>query len=139
METQDIVIDSKSGASGAGRKQATATLFCEVHDTFRPYNLGRHRHTPEIEQELSAIAGTEVKVTFSPHLAPMSRGILSTIYTKMRNPGDAERIRGTYEEAYAKSPWVRVLPEGRLPETRYVRGDHVLRHRRGRRTRAPDG
>jgi N-acetyl-gamma-glutamyl-phosphate reductase len=122
VETEGIVADSKSGASGAGRKAAVPTLFCEVHDTFRAYSLGKHRHTPEIEQELSALAGTDLTVSFNPHLLPIDRGILSTIYTKLTRPMAVEAVHALYAEAYAEKPWVRVLPLGRLPETRYVRG-----------------
>lgn len=122
IESGDIVVDAKSGASGAGRKAAVATLFCEVSDNFRAYGLPRHRHTPEIEQEVSLLAGQEVRLSFNPHLVPMNRGILSTIYARLRAPlsqTDAQRV---YEETWANSPWVRVLPTGQLPETRNVRG-----------------
>lgn len=123
VETSDIVIDSKSGASGAGRKASQATLFCEVADTFRAYGLPRHRHTPEIEQELSLIGHNDIKVLFSPHLVPMSRGILSTIYTKLKNTDmPIEEIHRIYTETWKEHPWVRVLPLGKLPETRFVRG-----------------
>lgn len=122
IEITDIVADSKSGASGAGRKAGVATLFCEVHDTFRAYNLGKHRHTPEIEQELSKLAGATITVSFNPHLLPIDRGILSTIYTKLTRTATVEEIRALYAAHYADKPWVRVLPVGKLPETRYVRG-----------------
>lgn len=122
IETTDIVADSKSGASGAGRKASVATLFCEVHDTFRAYNLGKHRHTPEIEQELSKLAGAAITLSFNPHLLPIDRGILSTIYTKLTRTATVEEIQAIYAAHYADKPWVRVLPVGKLPETRYVRG-----------------
>ncbi|MBG0777719.1 MAG: N-acetyl-gamma-glutamyl-phosphate reductase [Desulfovibrionaceae bacterium] len=123
VDPEDIVIDAKSGATGAGRKAAVGTLFCEVADSFKAYNIGgRHRHTPEIEQELSRIAGRSLTVSFNPHLLPINRGILSTIYTRLA-PGAGEAdVRRAYEEAYAAERWVRVLPAGRLPELRYVRG-----------------
>lgn len=123
VETDDIVIDAKSGATGAGRGAKTGSLFCEVHDTFRAYNLGAHRHTPEIEQELSAIAGAPMTVSFNTHLLPVNRGILATIYTKLHDaamPLDA--VRALYTKAYAKHDFVRVLPEGGLPDLRFVRG-----------------
>ena len=122
IETGDIVVDSKSGATGAGRKAAVPTLFCEVSDNFRAYGLPRHRHTPEIEQELSRLAHGPMTISFNPHLVPMNRGILSTIYAQLKAPlsqADAQRV---YEETWADSPWVRVLPSGQLPETRNVRG-----------------
>jgi len=122
IETDGIVADSKSGASGAGRKAAVGTLFCEVHDSFRAYNLGKHRHTPEIEQELGKLAGADITVSFNPHLLPIDRGILSTIYTRLAKPATLEEIHARYDKFYAEKPWVRVLPLGKLPETRYVRG-----------------
>jgi N-acetyl-gamma-glutamyl-phosphate reductase len=122
VETSGIVADSKSGATGAGRKASVGTLFCEVSDTFRAYNLGKHRHTPEIEQEISAIAGEDLKVSFNTHLLPINRGILSTIYTQLRGDTPVDVIQSVYESAYAPHPWVRVLPQGVLPETRSVRG-----------------
>lgn len=122
IETNDIVADSKSGASGAGRKAAVPSLFCEVHDSFRAYNLGKHRHTPEIEQELSRLAGADLVVSFNPHLLPIDRGILSTIYTKLTSPLSLEAVHQRYAAFYAAKPWVRLLPPGKLPETRFVRG-----------------
>jgi N-acetyl-gamma-glutamyl-phosphate reductase len=122
VETDGIVADSKSGASGAGRKAAVPTLFCEVHDSFRAYNLGKHRHTPEIEQELTKLSGVDITVSFNPHLLPIDRGILSTVYTKLSRRMPVEDIHALYDRYYADKPWVRVLPPGNLPETRFVRG-----------------
>lgn len=122
IHTDGIVIDAKSGTTGAGRKASVPTLFCEVADTFRAYNLGKHRHTPEIEQELANLAGAPLTVSFNPHLVPMNRGILSTIYTTLKRPATQVEVQAVYEEAWRGSPWVRVLPAGQLPETRYVRG-----------------
>ena len=123
ISPDNIVIDSKSGTSGAGRKPVVPSLFCEVYDTFRAYGLGKHRHTPEIEQEYSRAADCDVRVSFNPHLVPMVRGILSTIYTTLRKPGTTlDEVHAAYCETWAQSPWVRVLPKGKLPETRFVRG-----------------
>jgi N-acetyl-gamma-glutamyl-phosphate reductase len=122
IETEDIVIDAKSGATGAGRKASVGTLFCEVQDTFRAYALPRHRHTPEIEQELSALAGRTMTVSFNPHLLPVNRGILATIYTKLRSGQTAGAVHKIYTETYARHRFVRVLPLGSLPELRNVRG-----------------
>ncbi len=119
---QDIVIDSKSGTSGAGRKAQVTSLFCEVHDSFKAYGLAKHRHTPEIEQELSLLAGTPLTVSFNPHLVPMGRGILSTIYTKLAASVTLDEIWQAYTDYYKDKPFVRVLPKGELPETRNVRG-----------------
>jgi len=122
IETDGIIADSKSGASGAGRKAAVGTLFCEVHDTFRAYNLGKHRHTPEIEQELSKLAGTDITLSFNPHLLPIDRGILSTIYGRLAKDVSLEDVHAMYEAYYKGKDWVRVLPPGVLSETRWVRG-----------------
>ena len=123
VDTGDIVIDAKSGATGAGRKATQATLYCEVTDTFRAYGLPRHRHTPEIEQELSLIGGQDIRVLFSPHLLPMNRGILSTIYIKLKKKDmPIDEIHQIYRETWKDHPWIRVLPLGKLPETRFVRG-----------------
>lgn len=122
IDTEGIVIDSKSGATGAGRKAAVGTLFCEVSDSFRAYGLPTHRHTPEIEQEISKAAGKQLTVSFNTHLLPINRGILSTIYTRLATDTTEQEVRALYAEFYADKPWVRVLPPGRLPETRWVRG-----------------
>jgi len=122
VETENIVIDSKSGTTGAGRGKNVGTLFCEVHDSFRAYGLGGHRHTPEIEQEISKIADTDITVSFNTHLLPVNRGILSTIYTKLTGESSVEEVYDIYTDFYADKPLVRVLPLGQLPETRFVRG-----------------
>ncbi len=122
LDPASLVVDAKSGASGAGRKPGLGTLFCEVADNFRAYNLGKHRHTPEIEQEISAIAGADLKISFSTHLLPIDRGILETIYGTLLRAASLEEIQEIYELFYAPHPFVRVLPPGRLPETRFVRG-----------------
>lgn len=123
VHSENIIIDSKSGASGAGRKAAVPTLFCEVSDNFRAYGIPRHRHTPEIEQELSLICDKEVRVTFTPHLVPMKRGILSTIYCGLENRNASlEEIHAAFCETWQSSHWIRVLPLGELPQTANVRG-----------------
>jgi len=122
VHTDDIVIDAKSGTSGAGRKAGVGTLFCEVSDSFRAYNLTKHRHTPEIEQEVSLLAGTPVALSFNTHLLPIDRGILSTIYTRLHKPMTLAEVHAVYAARYKDEPLVRVLPAGTLPETRWVRG-----------------
>lgn len=122
IHTDDIVIDAKSGTSGAGRKASVGTLFCEVADSFRAYNLTRHRHTPEIEQEASLLAGAKVALSFNTHLLPIGRGILSTIYTRLKTPMTQAEVQAVFEARYKDEPLVRVLPAGTLPETRWVRG-----------------
>ncbi len=122
VDTKGIIIDAKSGATGAGRKAAVGNLFCEVSDTFRAYGLPTHRHTPEIEQELGGIAREDITVSFSTHLLPINRGILSTIYATLTKDMTLDDVHALYAQAYSAHPWVRVLPAGKLPETRFVRG-----------------
>lgn len=122
ISTEGIVIDAKSGTSGAGRKAAVGSLYCEVADTFKAYNLTKHRHTPEIEQELTRIAGKDIVLSFNTHLLPINRGILSTIYTTLAKEVSIEEIHAAYVKEYEAHPFVRVLPLGQLPEVRNVRG-----------------
>ncbi len=122
IKLDDIIIDAKSGTTGAGRKAAVGSLFCEVSDTFKAYNLGKHRHTPEIEQELSLLCGKGVVLSFNTHLLPINRGILSTIYTTLDKNVNLAEIHAIYSDVWSISPWVRVLPMGQLPETKNVRG-----------------
>lgn len=117
-----IMIDSKSGTTGAGRSGKVANLFSEVTGNFKAYSIGNHRHTPEIEQELSKLADKEMTVTFVPHLLPVDRGILSTIYVKANNSTDLKTIYDKYHTYYKKEPFVTVLPEGVQPELKNVRG-----------------
>ena len=125
IDTTTIIADSKSGTTGAGRGAQMAMLFCEVHDGFRPYKVGRtHRHTPEIEQELSVLAGAPVTMTFTPHLLPVARGILSTIYATLQPGFDQRRIYELYEKMYGAEPFVRVLPPGQFAATQFVRGSN---------------
>ena len=122
-----IIIDSKSGVTGAGRTAKEANLFAEVAEGIHAYGVANHRHMPEIEQQLSAAAGTAVTVNFTPHLMPMSRGILSTIYVPLANGATASALRETLAARYAEEPFVRVVPEGVSPATRHVRGsNHCL-------------
>jgi N-acetyl-gamma-glutamyl-phosphate reductase len=122
---QTIIADSKSGTSGAGRAAQTGSLFCEVHDGFRPYKVGRaHRHTPEIEQELGALAGADVHISFTPHLLPISRGILSTVYASLVPGFDREKIDALYHDQYQNEPFIRLLKEDSFPATQYVRGSN---------------
>lgn len=121
----DIIIDSKSGVSGAGREAKQANLYGEVAEGIHAYGVASHRHTPEIEQGLSEAAGVPVKVAFTPHLMPMSRGILSTIYVKLQPGTTVADLRAALENAYANEAFVKVLPEGSLPATRHVRGSNL--------------
>ncbi len=123
VEPASLIIDSKSGATGAGRGTKLEFQFCEVQDNFRAYALsGFHRHTPEIEQELSRIAGREITVSFNPHLLPINRGILSTMYADLKPGITQKQVREAYEEACRPHAWLRLLPEGVLPQLKNVRG-----------------
>jgi N-acetyl-gamma-glutamyl-phosphate reductase len=119
-----IVVDSKSGVSGAGRDVVLESLFCEVNEGVKAYKIFSHRHTPEIEQELSEMARREVKVTFVPHLIPMDRGILTTLYVHLNKKMKTRDLLNLFEESYRREPFVRVYPEGRLPNTKDVRGSN---------------
>ncbi|MBI5043687.1 MAG: N-acetyl-gamma-glutamyl-phosphate reductase [Nitrospirae bacterium] len=118
-----IIIDSKSGVSGAGRGAEAAYLFTEANESVRAYKIGTHRHTPEIEQELSKAANKNIRVSFTPHLIPMNRGILSTIYIKKAI--NAELLLDHYKNFYENEPFVRVLDSGALPDTKNVRGSNI--------------
>jgi N-acetyl-gamma-glutamyl-phosphate reductase len=132
IETDSLIIDAKSGISGAGRNPALTSHFPEVAESLRAYKIaGTHRHTPEIEQELSTIAGRTLRVMFTPHLVPMSRGILSCVYgmpsARLAAAPPANReglLRDTMIRAYAEEPFVELLPVGVLPDTAHVRGSN---------------
>jgi N-acetyl-gamma-glutamyl-phosphate reductase len=127
ISDEGIIIDAKSGVSGAGRAEKQATLHTEVSEGINAYGIASHRHLPEIEQELSVAAGRPVTVTFTPHLMPMNRGILATIYVSMSGGADAEDLRIALATRYDPEPFVHVLPAGRSPATRDVRGsNHCL-------------
>ncbi|MBI2167750.1 MAG: N-acetyl-gamma-glutamyl-phosphate reductase [Candidatus Omnitrophica bacterium] len=120
VELDSIVVDAKSGVTGAGKKLNPATQFCEVDENFYAYKVGRHQHTPEMEQVLSEAAGTDVRLTFVPHLLPLRRGILATIYLKKRAGVRASKVRESFEQAYGDEPFVRVLPDGEFPTLQKV-------------------
>ncbi len=122
IDPSSIVIDSKSGTSGAGRKADIAVSFCEVNEGFKAYGIGTHRHTPEIEQELSFLAGEKITVDFTPHLLPLDRGILSTMYAKLWKKTDTPSVLSIYKTRYAAEPFVKVLDEGVYPNIKNVRG-----------------
>ncbi|RZW13756.1 MAG: N-acetyl-gamma-glutamyl-phosphate reductase, partial [Desulfobulbaceae bacterium] len=126
IDASSIIADSKSGTSGAGRTTSVGSLFCEVTDGFRAYKVGGvHRHIPEIEQELGALAGTPITLSFTPHLLPVSRGILSTIYANLLQDLSEQQLREYYQEMYANQPFVRLLSKGQQPATQYVRGSNL--------------
>ncbi|MDA8170107.1 MAG: N-acetyl-gamma-glutamyl-phosphate reductase [Nitrospiraceae bacterium] len=119
---ESIIIDSKSGTSGAGRQSDARYSFCEVNEDFSAYAIGSHRHTPEIEQEISLAAKKPVKVSFTPHLLPVNRGILTTIYLSAAKGLTTEKALSVYRKAYQGEPFVRVLNAGELPHLKFVRG-----------------
>ena len=120
----DIIIDAKSGVSGAGRALKQNILFSEAGEGLSPYGIGNHRHVPEIEQELGAAAGSAVTVNFTPHLVPMSRGELCTCYVRLSGKATADGLRAALIKAYAASPFVRVVEAGVIPATQHVRGSN---------------
>jgi N-acetyl-gamma-glutamyl-phosphate reductase len=127
IDADDVIVDAKSGVSGAGREAKQGTLYAEVTEGIHAYGIASHRHAPEIEQGLSLAAGRAIRVNFTPHLMPMSRGILSTIYVKLANGGGAAALRAELTRRYRDEPFVGVLPEGEAPSTRHVRGsNHCL-------------
>lgn len=120
IKPETIIINAASGVSGAGKKLATATHYCEVNENYNAYKVNKHQHTPEIEQTLSIVTGKPVKITFVPHLLPLSRGILATIYADTTVKGTEESIRKTLVEAYKNAPFVRVKPAGQYPSLKDV-------------------
>jgi len=121
---ESIVVDSKSGASGAGRDVVLESLFCEVNEGVRAYKIFEHRHTPEIEQELSQLAQKKVNVTFVPHLIPMDRGILTTLYVILAKKMKTEEVLNIFGQYYEKEPFVRICQKGKIPNTKNVRGSN---------------
>lgn len=124
IDPESIIADCKSGVSGAGRGVTLGSLYCEVNEGFRAYKVAAHRHNPEIEQELSRVAGFPVQLTFTPHLVPMSRGILGTLYAHWQRPVTDTEIFDLYHEFYLGHPFIRLCPPGSLPNTVFVRGSN---------------
>jgi N-acetyl-gamma-glutamyl-phosphate reductase len=125
VQLEGIIIDAKSGVSGAGRDAKQGSLFTEVADGVHAYGVATHRHTPEIEQCLADFAGQPVRVTFTPHLMPMSRGILATIYVRLSAGATAQDLHACLADAYEGEPFVHVLPFKTMPATRHVRGTNL--------------
>jgi N-acetyl-gamma-glutamyl-phosphate reductase len=122
VHTDSLILDSKSGTSGAGRKADLALSYCEVNEGFKAYGIATHRHTPEIEQELGLLAGKKVIVNFTPHLLPVDRGILTTIYARLKKETDTASVLALYRRKYTGEPFVRVLEEGVFPNIKNVKG-----------------
>ena len=122
-----IIIDAKSGTSGAGRGAKVANLFCEVNESMKAYGVGTHRHTPEIEEQLGYACGRDdLKLIFTPHLVPMNRGILVTAYANLARDVTYEDVKAAYDKYYDKEYFVRVLPKDVCPETRWVEGSNFV-------------
>ena len=126
IDTGRIIIDSKSGVSGAGRGGSLSTLYTEISEGLHAYKVGSHRHGPEIEEKLSEAAGEPIGVTFTPHLIPINRGILTTIYTETRKRYTTDDVLEIFSNYYGKEPFVRLLGEGVFPDTAWVRGSNFV-------------
>jgi len=124
IDPSSVIADSKSGVSGAGREPQITSLFCEVDGAFKAYKVGGHRHTPEIEQELSLLAEKELRISFTPHLLPLKRGILSTIYAALAREADAREATELYKEFYRDEPFVRICRSGQFPNLSSVVGSN---------------
>lgn len=126
IDANTIIIDAKSGTSGAGRGAKVNNLFCEVNENIKAYGVAVHRHTPEIEEQLSYQAGIPVTINFTPHLVPMNRGILVTAYASLTKKVSEEEVRKVYLNCYKNETFVRVLDAGICPETRWVEGSNYV-------------
>jgi N-acetyl-gamma-glutamyl-phosphate reductase len=126
IDMNSIIIDAKSGTSGAGRGAKVANLFCEVNENIKAYGVATHRHTPEIEEQLTYASGKETRINFTPHLVPMMRGILVTAYANLTKEVTYEEVKAIYDEAYQNEKFVRVLDKDATPETRWVEGSNYV-------------
>ena len=131
IDMSTVIIDAKSGTSGAGRGAKVNNLYCEVNENIKAYGVASHRHTPEIEEQLSYASGEQVTLNFTPHLVPMNRGILITAYASLKKKADGsipskEEIRALYDTYYKEEKFVRFLPEGVFPETKWVEGSNFV-------------
>lgn len=126
IDMNTVIIDAKSGTSGAGRGAKVANLYCEVNESIKPYGVASHRHTPEIEDQLSYASGEDVLINFTPHLVPMNRGILATSYATLRKKLSYEDVKAVYDKYYEDEYFVRVLNKDVYPETRWVEGSNFV-------------
>ena len=126
IDANSIIVDAKSGTTGAGRGAKVPNLFCEVNENIKAYGVLTHRHTPEIEEQLGYAAGKEMKMIFTPHLVPMNRGILVTAYANLAKEVSYEEVRAAYDKYYANETFIRVLDKDVCPETRYVQGSNFV-------------
>ena len=126
IDMDTLIIDAKSGISGAGRGAKLPNLYCEVNENIKAYGVASHRHTPEIEEQLGYASGEQVVLNFTPHLVPMNRGILVTEYASLKKEVTYEDIKAIYEKYYDKEQFIRLLPEGVCPETKWVEGSNYV-------------
>jgi len=126
IDMKTLIIDAKSGTSGAGRGAKVPNLYCEVNENIKAYGVTTHRHTPEIEEQLGYAAGEKVVLTFTPHLVPMNRGILVTEYASLKKSVTDEEIKAVYDKYYGNEHFIRVLKEGICPETKWVEGSNYV-------------
>lgn len=126
IDTDTIIIDAKSGTSGAGRGAKLDSLYCEVNENIKAYGVASHRHTPEIEEQLGYVAGKLVTISFTPHLVPMNRGILVTAYASLRKNVSYEEVKAVYDKCYENEFFVRVLEKDVVPQTRWVEGSNFV-------------
>lgn len=126
IDTKSLIIDAKSGTTGAGRGTKVQNLYCEVNENIKAYGVTTHRHTPEIEEQLSYIAGEPVIINFTPHLVPMNRGILITAYANLKKGVTYDEVRALYDECYKDKRFIRVLDKDVTPETKYVHGSNYV-------------
>ncbi|HJC89572.1 MAG TPA: N-acetyl-gamma-glutamyl-phosphate reductase [Candidatus Mediterraneibacter excrementigallinarum] len=126
IDMSTLIIDAKSGTSGAGRGAKLPNLFCEVNENMKAYGVANHRHTPEIEEQLGYAAGEKVVLNFTPHLVPMNRGILATEYAKLTKEVSWEDVKAVYDRYYGNEKFVRVLGQDEYPETKWVEGSNYV-------------
>lgn len=126
IDTKTLIFDAKSGTSGAGRGAKTPNLYCEVNESIKAYGVASHRHTPEIEEQLGYAAGEDIVISFTPHLVPMNRGILVTAYGNLKKEVTYDEVKAIYEKYYGNETFIRLLPEGDCPETRWVEGSNYV-------------
>ena len=126
IDMDTLIIDAKSGTSGAGRGAKVPNLYCEVNENMKAYGVATHRHTPEIEEQLGYASGKEVVINFTPHLVPMNRGILATEYAKLTKDVTWEEVKAVYDKYYANEKFVRVLEKDVYPETKWVEGSNYV-------------
>ncbi len=126
IDMSTLIVDAKSGTSGAGRGAKVPNLFCEVNENMKAYGVASHRHTPEIEEQLGYASGENVTISFTPHLVPMNRGILATEYATLKKDVTGEEVKAIYDKYYADEKFVRVLGEGVCPETKWVEGSNYV-------------